>query len=424
MKKIVYFLFIVGIILIGVGYYKTIPRDVVIEHKYSKLLESVDNEKIVDVLEYTIYGKHFNLQCNIDNIQNYDILKIVLKSVDNELEYETFFENDVLKTNEYINKGILLENIPSGNYLVLLKVKNGEEISYHNLVNKSEYKDLEYYTLTKNNKNNKIVIDYDNYGEYSYMYLEVSETKLPDHVYDIVIDPGHGGSDPGAMNGKYNEGELNLEYGLMLKDALMDLGLKVKMTREENVSLKTYGHNSRTAIPYETKAKLMLSLHLNSTSSYTKEGGVEVYTASGDDLYFASKIADNIVNETSTVYSNNSYNKIKDGVYTRIYTESDVASMKKGAIEDGWEPYEVKESTTYYYFIRETGGIITKAFADGRNPKYEANPYYNANYGVEAYLLELGYISNSKNLKILLNEKERYIKAIKESVKYYLDNNY
>ena len=44
MKKIVYFLFIVGIILIGVGYYKTISRDVVIEHKYSKLLESVDNE--------------------------------------------------------------------------------------------------------------------------------------------------------------------------------------------------------------------------------------------------------------------------------------------------------------------------------------------------------------------------------------------
>ena len=80
MKKIVYFLFIVGIILIGVGYYKIIPRDVVIEHKYSKLLESVDNEKIVDVLEYTIYGKHFNLQCNIDNIQNYDrndILRIM-----------------------------------------------------------------------------------------------------------------------------------------------------------------------------------------------------------------------------------------------------------------------------------------------------------------------------------------------------------
>ena len=98
--------------------------------------------------------------------------------------------------------------------------------------------------------------------------------------------------------------------------------------------------------------------------------------------------------------------------------------MKKGAIEDGWEPYEIKEDTTYYYFIRETGGITTKAFADGRNPKYEANPYYNANYGVEAYLLELGYISNSKNLKILLNEKERYVKAIKESVKYYLDNMY
>ena len=67
---------------------------------------------------------------------------------------------------------------------------------------------------------------------------------------------------------------------------------------------------------------------------------------------------------------------------------------------------------------------MTKAFADGRNPKYEANPYYNANYGVEAYLLELGYISNSKNLKILLNEKDEYVKAIKNSVLAYVQNNY
>lgn len=39
--------------------------------------------------------------------------------------------------------------------------------------------------------------------------------------------------------------------------------------------------------------------------------------------------------------------------------------------------------------LRETGGIATKAYVDGRNPNYGKNMFYNSNIGVEAYLLEL-----------------------------------
>lgn len=423
MKKIinVVLMLVVSLIVSGCSF---TSHGMVVKHKYSELLETIDKINVMDIFEYTIYGKHFNLKGNLPFIESYDSVKIVLKSVDNELEYETSLSDDVVSTNKYINQGILLDDIPLGDYLILLKVSNKEEIAYYNLINKSEYQELEYYTLTQNNKNNKIIINSDIYKEYSYMYLEVEENTLPDNVYDIVIDPGHGGDDPGAVNGEYHEDDLNLEYALMLKDALTDLGLKVKMTREESISLKTYGHGSRTAIPYEVKAKLMLSLHLNSTNVYNGEGGVEVYTASGVDYSFAKLIANNIVEETSTIYSKSSYNQVEDGVYTRVYTDNDWKDIYETAIKNNWTPYEIKDNTTYYYFIRETGGIVTKAFADGRNPKYEANPYYNANYGVEAYLLELGYISNSKNLKILLNEKEEYVKAIKNSVLAYVQNNY
>lgn len=414
-------LFLIFLVLTGCS--NVLTKKIVIKHKYEDLLLQVEKENSIDVVEYTIYGKHFNIEGNIDNIGDYVNRKLVLKSVDNELEYDFFIDEGKFNTTEYINRGILLDNIPVGNYLVLFKVVDEEIVNYYNLINKTNYSDLEYYTLTKDNKNNKIVIGYDNYNDYNYMYLEVSETNLPDNVYDIIIDPGHGGTDSGAVNGKYHEDEINLEYGLMLRDALSDLGLKIKMTREENTSLKTYGYNSRTSVPYETKAKLMLSIHLNSTSTYNGSGGVEVYIASGDDTYFAQKIADNIVSNTSTVYSSNSYDRIEKGVYERIYTASDIKDTYNTALKEGWIPYEISDNTTYYYFIRETGGIVTKAFADGRNPKYEANPYYNSNHGVEAYLLELGYISNSKNLKVLLNEKEKYVKAIKESVMYYIENN-
>ena len=48
----------------------------------------------------------------------------------------------------------------------------------------------------------------------------------------------------------------------------------------------------------------------------------------------------------------------------------------------------------------------------------EANPYYNANYGAEAYLLELGYISNSKNLCCFSYRIDRKSSTKKWSLEY------
>ena len=94
--------------------------------------------------------------------------------------------------------------------------------------------------------------------------------------------------------------------------------------------------------------------------------------------------------------------------------------MKEQANINGYNYYNITTSTPYLYMIRETGGRITNAFVDGRNTKYEANPYYNSNIGVEAYLLELGYINNYNDLKIIMNEKNNYIKAIANSIDKYM----
>ena len=67
---------------------------------------------------------------------------------------------------------------------------------------------------------------------------------------------------------------------------------------------------------------------------------------------------------------------------------------------------------------------MTKGFVDGRNPDYEANPYINANYGVEAYLVEMGFITNSKNLNALTSEQDNYLEGLVESIKYYVNSNY
>ena len=66
------------------------------------------------------------------------------------------------------------------------------------------------------------------------MLIDIKDAKLPKDVYDIVIDPGHGGSDNGAEYGGYSEADQTIIYGKRVKEELEELGLKVKITRNRN----------------------------------------------------------------------------------------------------------------------------------------------------------------------------------------------
>ena len=420
MKKIL-LLLLVSFLLIGCGKEK-------IDNPYYDMLLKTEKESFIDLIEYNRYGKHLNMKFETD-ITN---PKLVLKDKEQDYVIPLYKDGNYYVTGEYINAGINLDTIPLGNYVVLLKetTKNdkGEDINkYHHFKNATTYSNMEYYTMTRKdengeNYNNTVDFAFDTFREYNFLKIDVRRSSLPNNVYDIILDPGHGGSDPGAVNGKYHEADFNLKYALALKERLEELGLKVKLTRESDINIKTYGEGSRTGIPYETGAKLMLSLHQNSGNKYAR--GVEIYMAYGDNSHMAKKLADNIATRTSSGYSNNNINKVSEGVYLRVFTESDIANSTKQAAKKGWTYYTQKPNTTYYYFIRETGGYMTKGFVDGRNPDYEANPYINANYGVEAYLVEMGFISNKNNLQSLKDEEDNYLEGLVESIKYYVNSNY
>ena len=418
MKKFI--VLIILAVLVFFGYQKAKEYinidDKVDKFIYADILDSI-GEKKVDVSRYTIYGKHLNIEGMLP--LDGEEFELVLKNNEKEVSIPIIKENNLFKTSKYINDGINLEKLEVGDYLFLLKDKINN--TYYNLINKTEYHDNTYYTITKNFKNNLITFPELKYNENTYWKINVKEEKLPEEYYDIVIDPGHGGVDTGASNGKYHESKFNLEYGKMLYDALTEEGFKVKLSRDTDVMLEHYGEGSRSGIPYEVKAKLMLSLHLNSSNN-KKISGVEIYRAYEDNDNFAKILADNIVNETSTNYSINPENKVMDGVYMRVYGKKTIDSLTRDAKKNGYEPYDIPNNTTYYYFIRETGGIMTKAFSDGRNPKYKANLYRNYNQGVEAYLCELGYISSNDNLKLIINEKEKYVKALTKSVLSYVNS--
>lgn len=53
----------------------------------------------------------------------------------------------------------------------------------------------------------------------------------------IVIDPGHGGTDPGASGNGIIEKDLNLAISKYMYERFRELGIPVKLTRDDDVTL-------------------------------------------------------------------------------------------------------------------------------------------------------------------------------------------
>jgi N-acetylmuramoyl-L-alanine amidase len=99
-------------------------------------------------------------------------------------------------------------------------------------------------------------------------------TQLSLKVSRIVIDPGHGGKDPGAIgpNG-IQEKDLTLILSKQLAKRLRQEGFTVYLTRESDVFIPL---EERTAFANKKKADLFVSIHLNSLSDQTA-AGIETY---------------------------------------------------------------------------------------------------------------------------------------------------
>ena len=226
--------------------------------------------------------------------------------------------------------------------------------------------------------------------------------------------------DSGANKNGYYESELTMELADLLYEKLKETGMKVKLTREDgeltkNEKLPEYGVHGRAVIPYEVKAKYVFSIHFNS-NSYSSVNGLEVYTADNINYDLAKNLVKNITETAGIGYSSNKISKVMDGIYTRTFTESEIENSSKESEEKGRVPYGITTKSNYYYIIRETGGIVTGAYVDNRNEEIKANPYVKSNVGSETYLLELGYISNNKDLDNLLNNMDKYAEGIVKSI--------
>src|SRR5690606_5946884 len=93
-------------------------------------------------------------------------------------------------------------------------------------------------------------------------------------VHRIVIDPGHGGHDPGARSRGLSEASLVLDVALRLEKLLLrDPGTEVILTRRTDVFIPL---EERTAIANREGADLFLSIHANASRN-PQAHGIETY---------------------------------------------------------------------------------------------------------------------------------------------------
>ncbi len=94
---------------------------------------------------------------------------------------------------------------------------------------------------------------------------------------DVVLDAGHGGSDPGAVNSRYGlkEKVQTLDVARRLEVLLEADGYKVCMTRTSNS--ETLSNSDRYTYANATGAKILVSIHMNGSSNTATDYTTTLY---------------------------------------------------------------------------------------------------------------------------------------------------
>ena len=184
--------------------------------------------------------------------------------------------------------------------------------------------------------------------------------------YRIVVDAGHGGSDPGAVSGNLQEKDFNLKAANYMYERFRELGVPVAITRDDDTTLTRRERTSAMTDTFGNDSKvIVLSNHINAGGG---EGAEVVYP-----LRTSSTLPSMILDEIGE------RGQIKRKYYQRVLPED--------------------PTKDYYYIMRETPNTT-------------------------ALLIEYGFIDNPNDRRKLENNLLDYAEGVVEAVSNYIGINY
>ena len=178
----------------------------------------------------------------------------------------------------------------------------------------------------------------------------------------IVIDPGHGGTDAGAVANGVNEKDLTLMISKYMYERLSELGIPVYITRDSDITLSPSERVSRILNAFGNNENVVvISNHINSNATPNSAEGAEVIYALRNNSTLANNILENL----------GKAGQIKRTTYQR--------RSEKNPEKD------------YYFIHRETG--VT-----------------------EPLIVEYGFINNENDLKRIQENYKKYVDGVIDAI--------
>ncbi len=228
-------------------------------------------------------------------------------------------------------------------------------------------------------------------------------------AFTVVIDPGHGGKDAGAVGYISKEKNINLKVALAVGRLVEQNipGAKVVYTRKTDTFVEL---DERARIANRAKADLFISIHTNSTAagrSGTTAAGTETYTLG------MHRAADNL----AVAKRENSVISLEAN-YEEKYEGFDPSSSESYIIFELMQDAYMKQSVKFANMV-ETQFKSTA----GRNSKgvFQAGFLVLRNTSMPSVLIELGFINNHSEEQFLNSDAgvEKMSRSIFNAIKAY-----
>lgn len=182
----------------------------------------------------------------------------------------------------------------------------------------------------------------------------------------VIIDAGHGGSDPGAVSGNLKEKDLNLQASKYMEKRLNELGIPTFMTREDDSSLPKDERITKILNALNGQPAILVANHINAGGGE----GAEIVYALRNKPTLAQLALDNIGEK----------GQIKRKAYQRRLPEN--------------------PNLDYYYILRESG------------------------VNTEPILVEYGFIDNENDRNKLINKLNDYVEGVVQAIAEYTNTPY
>ena len=230
----------------------------------------------------------------------------------------------------------------------------------------------------------------------------------------VVIDPGHGGRDAGAVGLRANEKSVNLSVGLRLK-SLIEKGMpdaKVKMTRESDRFIPLQG---RADFANSNKADVFISIHANSldkkSPSYSRVHGASVYTLG----------LDRSDTNLSVAMRENAVMKLEDD-YTTVYEGFDPSSTESYIAFEMMQHKNMDQSIALAEAVQNQ---LVRTAGRKNNGVRQAPFWVLVRTSMPAILVELDFISNPQMERYLSSDEgaDKLASAIYKGLERYRSGN-